>query len=76
MDLSPFGATGCKLLCSIDAQVNGTTDASGNFSQTFPVPNNPAIVGFVFFNQFVVADSYNSWGLVFSNGGKGKVGKQ
>lgn len=75
-DLSPLGATGCKLLVSGEVTLGMTTTNTGTHTQNLNVPNNPSFFGAIFFNQYVIDDKANSFGLVLSNAGKGKVGKQ
>ncbi len=69
-------APGCKVLASGEAQVGFTTNAAGTVTQNFAVPNNPALVGVLFHNQYVVSDSAKPIGFVLSNAGAGKIGKQ
>ena len=75
LDLSPFGASGCSVLASIDAAVSVNTTATGNASTTVNVPNIPALVGGKFYNQGLIFDSHNSLGVVVTNGGEGTVGR-
>lgn len=52
------------------------TDGSGAVELQFTVPNRMDLVGARFFDQFAVSDpTINTLGLVFSNGGAGKVGR-
>jgi hypothetical protein len=76
MDLTPLGASGCKLLASLDILVGVTVNSSGALTQNFAVPDNNALVGFEFYNQYAIADAANTFGVVMSNGGRGKIGKQ
>ena len=47
---------------------------SGTFASIdVSVPSNPVYRGFKFFNQYAVSDTVNGFGLVFSNGGVGKL---
>ena len=75
-DLSTVGATGCRLLAGGDVQIGMTTSANGTASMNFLVPNNTTLVGSRFFNQFAITDNANSFGVVFSDAGAGKVGRQ
>jgi len=76
LNLGFLGAPKCDLLSSGEVIVGLTTSTVGTNQQTFNVPNTTGLVGVTFFNQFVIEDSKNAFGLVFSNGGKGKIGKQ
>ena len=76
LDLGPFGATNCLLLASGEIPIGITTSAQGAFTNMFSVPNNPSLFNLVFYNQYVISDSANTFGLVFSNAGRGKIGKQ
>jgi hypothetical protein len=75
-DLSPFGATGCKVLASGDLLLPISTNAVGTSSSSFNLPNSAALFGVVFFNQYALNDTANGFGIVLSNAGKGKIGKQ
>lgn len=75
-DLGGFGATGCSLLVSILALNPLPTDANGNASVTANVPNDPALIGLEFHQQWLVLDAgSNTLGIAWSNGGSGKMGK-
>lgn len=75
-DLTPFGATACRLLVSMDLAPVASTTASGTAALPLPLPNDPALLGAVFHNQWLVIDpAANPLNLVVSNGGTGKVGK-
>jgi hypothetical protein len=76
MDLRSLGAPGCGLLVSPDLMLQAQTDGSGAVELQFTVPNRMDLVGARFFDQFAVSDpTINNLGLVFSNGGAGKVGR-
>ena len=75
LDLAPFGARGCNILCSIDASVRTNSSSTGAAATTVRVPNIPALVGGVFYNQGLVFDSANSLGIVVTNAGQGTVGR-
>ncbi len=75
-DMGFLGAPGCDMLSSPDMALSTQTNSQGTASVNLLIPNDPAFVDTTFFNQFVVFDaSANSAGLVFSNGGHGKIGK-
>ncbi|MEZ5990507.1 MAG: hypothetical protein R3F30_15620 [Planctomycetota bacterium] len=73
-DLSPFGAPGCSLLTSIDWLYGVYIDYAGMASVPLVVPNQRALIGAVFHAQWTVLDPVNQLGIVFSNGGTGKIG--
>ncbi len=73
-ELTPLGAKGCNLYVSLDVEFLIKTDASGKFVQKLAVPNNRALKGFKFYNQYAVADpGANTFGVALSNGGAGVV---
>ncbi|MHC4852023.1 MAG: hypothetical protein ACYTF5_08400, partial [Planctomycetota bacterium] len=62
-DLASLGAGGCKLYVSLDVELKVTTDGSGKFVQQLTVPNDPALRGVKFYNQYAVGDvGANAWG--------------
>ncbi len=76
-DLTPLGATGCRLNVSIaratPIPISPITKAA---SLKLPIPNNPVLLGASFFHQVMVQDAKaNPLGFTFSNGGKGVLGK-
>lgn len=75
-NLAGFGAPACDLLSSGELQIPIQTNALGFYGQTFTVPNQAGLFGAQFFNQFLVSDPANPFGIVFSNGGVGQIGKQ
>ena len=74
LDLGPFGATGCTLLCSaLDFIVVQTTGGTAGVPLT--VPMDQALLGAAVFNQWWVVNlTATPLGLVFSNGGRGVIG--
>jgi hypothetical protein len=73
-DLGGAGGPGCSLLVSFDALL-ALPVISGAGSVKFGVPNNRALLGTSFHNQFFAVDrSANSLGLSFTNAGTGKIG--
>ena len=75
-NLGIFGASQCNLLSSGELQVGINTNAAGSYTRSFGIPNNTGLVGARFYNQFLISDTANPFGVVFSNGGAGKVGRQ
>lgn len=74
LDLGPYGAPGCNLLCSALVTVAVQT-TGGMAGLPLTLPTNPALVGAPIFNQWWVANpTASSLGLVFSNGGRGVIG--
>ena len=81
MDLTPFGGDGCFMNVSLG-------DGSGAISQfvpsgptgvarvSFPIPSDPAVLGFAFFNQYVSLDRPPGRPLriTTTNAGRGVVG--
>jgi hypothetical protein len=74
LDLTPLGAPGCSLLCSVELTLGLATDPAGAAKVPFSIPNTPGLVGLQWFNQFAVLDTVNVLKLVFSNGGEAIVG--
>lgn len=75
LSLTALGAPGCSLRVSADITQLVATDAGGAASVPVVVPNAPALLDAVFFEQFAVLDpASNALGLAFSNGGAGVVG--
>jgi hypothetical protein len=76
LDLAFVGARGCKLYVSFDLVLGAVaTGLSGGGSLVLPTPNDRALVGKIFHNQWFVLDRpANSLGLVFTNAGTGKIG--
>ncbi|MCA8968946.1 MAG: S8 family serine peptidase [Planctomycetes bacterium] len=71
----PFAYAGtCKLLASGDVMLGAATSATGTASISLVVPASPALVGLRFYNQFLVVEPVNAFGLVASNAGKGLIG--
>ncbi|HHI78770.1 MAG TPA: hypothetical protein ENK02_02180 [Planctomycetes bacterium] len=76
LDLTFLGAKGCFLRASMDLFLVGTAvGSSGSSSITVGIPNLTSLMGVQFHNQYFVVDPpANSFGLVFTNGGTGKIG--
>jgi hypothetical protein len=76
MDLTIFGAPGCKLYVSFDALSPTPTGPKGVGTLTASLPNVAALVGLVFHQQYFVLDlKANALAFVFTGGATGKVGK-
>jgi hypothetical protein len=69
-DLTPVGASGCRLLASIDMQLPVVlTDASGEATIALSVPNDPALVDQALYFQTITFDSRaNALGLTLTAG--------
>jgi hypothetical protein len=76
LDLTFLGAKGCFLRASMDLFLVGTAvGTTGASSVTVGIPNLTSLMGIKFHNQYFVIDPpANSFGLVFTNGGTGKIG--
>ena len=74
-DLTPLGATGCRIWCSW-FMFMGFASANGQGVWALGIPNDPVLVGARFFNQAYVTDKgANPFGLVLSNAAVGLIGK-
>jgi hypothetical protein len=74
LDLTPINALCCKLLVSLDFQFLVTSDASGKYSFRLSVPNNNALKGLKFYNQYAInAPGVNGFGVLMSQGGVGTI---
>ncbi|MCC6782102.1 MAG: hypothetical protein IT457_04595 [Planctomycetes bacterium] len=75
LHLGPFGATGCFVLIDLVADATLPTDPSGAASLNLVVPNSSALIGTVFFGQWIVADpAANTLGIATSEGGRFVIG--
>jgi len=75
LDLTGAGAPGCSLLVSWLVAFAVPTGASGTASIKYALPNDKNLIGVPFHNQWAVLDKpANKLGLVFSDGGSGKIG--
>ena len=73
-DLTPFGATGCKVYNDIAATIPSATSATGVATIPLPIPNNPLLVGATFYAQGAFVDaSFNALGLVTTPGRGQKI---
>jgi hypothetical protein len=69
VDLAPLGASGCNLYISPNFPFSVGT-GTGSIAIKLPVPNNTALVGGRFWNQFIILDkNANNFGWVTSNHG-------
>ncbi|MCR9243759.1 MAG: hypothetical protein NXI31_01920 [bacterium] len=74
LDLTPYGAPGCDLLCSVDLVLPGQTDAQGTSLAGWVIPFDPALVGASFFCQWLIADpTANAAGFVMGQAARGVV---
>jgi len=68
-DLTPFGATGCKLYTPPTVPLGFATSTLGTLGVALPHPNNKAFIGLRFFTQYTCIDPKgNRFGLTYSNG--------
>lgn len=74
IDLGLIGMDGCKLYTDMQVTTPATISGTGFAVWGFPVPNDQALVGGVFFAQaFVLAPGANRLGVIATNAGKGIV---
>ena len=65
IDLTPNGSPGCMLRVSNESLIPTVTDGQGNATVSLVIPNDPALVGEIAYNQFLVFDdAANAAGLV------------
>ena len=75
VDLTPIGAAGCFLRVSLDVTLATPLDVNGQASLPLSIPANAGLVGLPFYNQWLVLDpAANALQLVFSNGGRARIG--
>ena len=75
ISLAINGAPGCTLYTGPIILVSGQTDSTGKRSVSIPVPNDTNLVNLQFYVQFVVFDNVNPLGLLWTQGGDGKIGR-
>ena len=76
LTLAPFGASGCSVYCSYDVVFGRVSDGRGTANQQITLPNNPSLLGQMFFGQWVTRDAAaNTLGFTFSDGGKATIGR-
>ncbi len=74
MPLNGFGAPGCNLYVSIDANLWINTGKGTAYLQTV-LPKDLGLIGASFYNQFISPDPRaNAAGTAFSNGAKATIG--
>ena len=75
-DLTPYGAPGCQIRCSVVVTLLTPTDpATGAAVVTANIPNNPALQGVRVYSQWVAHDAAASTlGYKVSNAGSAVVG--
>jgi hypothetical protein len=75
LDLTPFGAAGCRLLAPGTLIQTVPVDAGGNASAPLQIPASQVFCGARIIQQWLVVDpAANTLGLAFSNGGSGTIG--
>lgn len=74
LDLAAFGIPGCQLLVSPEATSLFLLPSGGYTSRTILMPNVPALAGLALYTQAAVLDATRPGGLVFSNGGRVRIG--
>ncbi len=55
-DLTPLGAKGCSLLCSVDLSLASVTDKDGKAAVSWKIPADPAFGGMLLHHQWFVLD--------------------
>ena len=76
-DLTPLGAPGCSIVNDVIALLGGTTmaDPNGSVLVQVPLPLDPALVGGVFFTQYLfISPAANALGVFTSNGRRNTIG--
>jgi hypothetical protein len=75
LDLGFAGASGCVLGTSTDVALPAQVNATGQAFVRLTVTNSPALIGYEFFNQFVILDAAaNALGITTTEVGFGRVG--
>jgi len=75
LPLGAIGADKCYLNVSFETMLPIAVDAAGKASIVANLPNDKSLVGVQFYQQIMIVDlGANSLGLVFTNGGAGKIG--
>jgi hypothetical protein len=75
LELTGFGAPGCRLLAAIDDTQRATTNATGYGSFQYSIPNDIYLLNIRFYNQWIVVDpGANAFQHAFTNGGEGLIG--
>ncbi|MEZ5989001.1 MAG: hypothetical protein R3F30_07735 [Planctomycetota bacterium] len=73
-DLGPFGAKGCPILCSGEIAFALVLTPGLNLKVPQVVPNDKALLGVTYYNQFLTLNVTSTIELASSNGGKAVVG--
>lgn len=73
-DLGIIGATGCWLLNSLDVLMVGAPVSPGNVAVQLVLPNVPNANGLRMYQQAIVFDAVNPFGITLSNGLEQLVG--
>ncbi len=74
-DLGLLGAPGCSVLTSSDWSAPTSVNTAGQARIDYPVPNQAALSGALFYNQFLlVVPQANSLGTLSTNAGRARIG--
>jgi len=68
-------APGCSILVSHDSSRSAVTNAQGQASLSFAIPNASVLVGVALRHQWALLDPANALGVVVSNAGRATVGE-
>jgi len=72
----PFKYAGtCQLLVSPDVATMLSTTSVGTAKVSLWVPNKKGLIGLNFYNQFLVTNNVNAFGVITSNAGQGAIGE-
>lgn len=74
VDLAFVGAPGCFMQTSTDLLDLVLLDAFGQGTSLLPIPANPLLAGFTFYNQAAVLNPVNQLGVLLGNAGTAVVG--
>lgn len=75
VDLTPLGGAGCSIYISTEISVSPIPTSQAVTTVDVPVVNNRALVGLVYYNQFIfLSPQEPGLRFSFSNGGKGTIG--
>ena len=76
LDLTPFGAPGCGLYCSMEIVVGLAASATGSAQwPNVAIPNDPSLAGSDFYDHSLWVDApANALGIVTGYGGKWHIG--
>jgi hypothetical protein len=76
LDLTPFGAPGCRALARALVSLTRTTSRAGNARVVIALPNDASLLGGVSFAQWLVLDTANALGVITSNGAGVRIGRR